>query len=169
MLPVKRRLSAPGRRKSVGIELKPDKLISSKPCSSSGKENVERIPSLQGIGLEDRPLKIEYSKLNTGESNIQGSYKVKASGRESRKALKAKVVPRQNFRAPVREAKEGEVLQGYTCSDCAKFAALLRSENVPSSIIEAASKHKYFCAPSSTPPNIWEPWTIDSYVSTCDD
>ena len=50
--------------------------------------------------------------------------------------------------------------KGYSCHECEKFALLLRGEYVSKSLIADASKHRFICAPTSTPQNIWEPWTI---------
>lgn len=65
---------------------------------------------------------------------------------------------KQNFRAPLREKSQHDVLLMHTCAECLHFAELLSRENVPKHLIEASIRHKSFCAPSCTPQNIWEPW-----------
>ena len=142
----KRRLSAPGRRKSLGIELKPNVKVKG-PGSASGPH----------------PLILDAMPNNKGEENWQvGLLRPTTTDRPENPLVQAN----QNFRAPVRFARVGEHLRGYTCQECDRFAHLLRSEKVSESVIQAASKHRYFCAPSSTPANIWEPWEIESVPLT---
>ena len=143
----KRRLSAPGRRKSLGIELKPNVETKRRGGSTSGPHAhfLDAMPN------------------NQGEENWQvGLLRPTTTDRPENPLVQAN----QNFRAPVRLTRVGERLIGHTCQECDRFAQLLRSEKVSESVIQAASKHRYFCAPSSTPANIWEPWEIESVPLT---
>ena len=145
-----RRLSAPGRRRNDACVLK---LVRKDTSFSSG------IPHSSSSKYPSR------SPLREANLMVQPVLH-RASGRAALKAMKEERSHPHNFRAPVRESRPGEHVKGYTCGECEKFAELLRSENVHKSVIEACSRHKFFCEPSSTPPNLWAPWEIDSYVST---
>ena len=178
---VKRRLSAPGRRRSIGLELKPesmsnklDKLatMSDKPERKSLVSSDKRINptnciphqhSVQASISEPEPAFVgmkEESHFHPGTAPPK-QLKLRATARECIKSMRS-IVTKQNFRAPVRQAKDGEKVFGYTCPECEHFAQLLRNENVKESVIRAASTHKYFCAPTNSPQNLWEPWNIDS-------
>ena len=50
--------------------------------------------------------------------------------------------------------------KGYSCGECARFAALLKQENVSKTVLMEASKHRFICEPTPTPQNLWEPWSI---------
>ena len=63
------------------------------------------------------------------------------------------------FKGPAREATHPEQLLTHSCSDCQRFASLLMNQNMSKSIINSIIRHKSYCEPSSTPPNIWEPWS----------
>jgi hypothetical protein len=170
---VKRRLSAPGRRKSFGLELKAE----SRPVSSP--KSCGKFPHRQALetGINGKINRV--TQLSIQDDCIARSalvmsvrasdktlpdVKVRATARAS---LRTQVKDKNatcnfNFRAPQRMLKGAEKAKGFTCPDCEKFAALLRSEKVKECVIEAASKHRYLCAPNDSPPNLWEPWTIDS-------
>lgn len=146
--PVKRRLSAPGRRKSAGIELKP----------ITGEVRVQ-----SKNGIRDCHDFLDFKKADSKASVENAPHSggiLKARARVMSKNNKPLCVP--NFRAPAREIRSGEYLKGYTCKECERFAELLRSENVHEDMIQAASRHRYFCAPCDTPANLWEPWEIVS-------
>lgn len=161
---VKRRISVSGRSGLSKIrpaisEGSSDPWVSCaviRPTESSSRIHIDRSGSR--VQTEDN------SKIGTATKAV--SIRLRASGRKALREMTAEPAQGQNFRAPVRTARPDEKIKGYTCPECEKFAALLRSEKVPEHVIQAASRHKYFCAPSSTPPNIWEPWQIDSYPST---
>lgn len=170
---VKRRLSAPGRRKSIGLELKAE----SRPVSSP--KSCRKFPHRQALetgakGEINRVTKLaiqdDWIATSTLVMSVRASgktlpdVKVRATARASlRTQGKDKNATYNfNFRAPQRLLKGAEKASGFTCPDCEKFAALLRSEKVKECVIEAASKHRYLCAPNDSPPNLWEPWSIDS-------
>ena len=50
--------------------------------------------------------------------------------------------------------------EGNPCTECARFAVLLKEENVSRSILASASKHRFLCEPNPTPQNLWQPWSI---------
>lgn len=161
---VKRRISVSGKSGIPKIrpaisEATPDRSVSCaviRPTESSSRIHIDRSGS--SLQTEDN------SKIGAAAKAV--SIRLRASGRKALREMTADPTQAQNFRAPVRTARPGEKVKGYTCPECETFAALLRSEKVPEHVIQASSRHKLFCAPSSTPPNIWEPWQIDSYPST---
>ena len=167
-LPTKvRRLSAPGRRRSFGIELKASAATLSSsnrniasPDASPTKALRAPLPHAEAHDPPTRP-----TTPAADHPTIAAPVRLRAPARGATKS-KLEALQKQNFRAPIREARPGDQIVGYTCPECEAFAELLRSEKVHDSVIQAASRHRYFCAPSSTPPNLWEPWQIDSYPSS---
>ena len=145
---VKRRLSAPGRRKSFGIELKPMQ-------SHNAPEKDPRKLLVEDDRSVDRP---NASILK--ENQLSRKRNLRAPGRVSEAKTGTSI--NTKFRAPVRQAKSADRVKGYTCRECERFAELLRSEKVNEFIVQAASRHRYFCAPTATPANLWEPWEIES-------
>ena len=189
LLHVRRRLSAPGGRKSVGIVLKPEVPAQSNttvdPCKIPGLILKRRLLSVdsacKSFDEVDRDSKAFPSKLLSirsketvdyvergsakRRSEPSGSIRFRASARESSSSVRS-VPSISKFRGPIRLLQSGETLESYPCSECQRFADLLKAECVPEGILKAAFKHRYFCAPTSTPPNLWEPWDLSALPSS---
>ncbi len=172
---IKRRLSAPGRRKSTGLELKPESKSSVTKKIYIKARNMVSPASCTGVNGNvdnDGARKDRFSSLtspaNPNHVEQQSSFsdnssmKLRATARASIKSRKAEPHMRSNFRAPVRMLAEGETPLGFTCTDCLKFVELMRNENVKENVIQAVSRHRYMCEPKDSPANLWQPWEIDS-------
>ena len=172
---VKRRLSAPGRRRSTGLELKPERkeesfAKSEPPLSDTRYQPPEPSKFVDSMCTKAIGCTKPFEHENIHPVRSPQVMRLRASARKSIKSLQAESAPKQNFRAPAREARPGDRVQAYSCPECAKFTQLLKSERLSSSVIQAASRHRMFCAPSLTPPNLWDPWKIESSPLTnlCD-
>ena len=188
LLNIKRRLSAPGRRKSEGIELKPENVLKSSKAvatfvSSAMPTSAKRTRhSIASIVADKHNREVSHCtssvdpmrrrsvsdaqttdsvSLSLDESVSVENFKFRASAIGS---TITKIVTKDapNFRAPIRSARSDETVTSYPCDECRRFADLLRSESVCESVIKAAFKHRYFCAPTNTPPNLWEPWDLNT-------
>lgn len=149
-----RRISSSGRRSSVIRN--PAHINDPPPEKGTNKYYLGDQSLAIGQTYKKRTLR----GVNRGESSESkrqtdsGSFR---SHRVSRNGPTERCV-KQNFRAPLREKSQHDLLLMHTCAECLHFAELLSRENVPKHLIQASIRHKSFCAPSCTPQNIWEPW-----------
>ena len=151
-----RRISSSGRRRTVVTDPAPDTRI---PIESDCEKNVAAIKGPKANVLDSCVGILKVRNGNDFSSKSKRSVdQGTASGSIVMQTLAMKRSTKQNFRAPLREKSEHDVLLMHTCNECLHFARLLSRENVPKHLIEASIRHKSFCAPSCTPPNIWEPW-----------
>ena len=104
------------------------------------------------------------SRIN--DVTAPGAVKMRAKGKDKRKLQTSKEneSTTKNFRAPARERQTGEAVAGYQCGECQRFSELLKREKVDTRVLSEMSRHKYFCAPTASPPNLWEPWEFSPTI-----